>query len=99
MMPAQEGEAMIGSKRAGFIVGISGFLLFASCAVQAQDGAGVFQRICSNCHREGAPDAPSPSTLRNTPWQTILTALETGKMTAIGSTISAVDRTAVAKYL
>jgi polyvinyl alcohol dehydrogenase (cytochrome) len=67
--------------------------------MQAQDGASVFQKVCSTCHRDGAPDAPSPSTLRSLPSQTILTALETGKMTAIGKTLTAADRTAVAKYL
>jgi polyvinyl alcohol dehydrogenase (cytochrome) len=67
--------------------------------MNAEDGPSVFQKVCSNCHRDGAPDAPSPSTLRSTPWQTIVTALETGKMTAIGSTLSAADRIAVAKYL
>ena len=90
---------MIGSRPTISLLRISGFLLFASYAAQAQDGAGVFQRICSMCHREGAPDAPSPATLRSTPWQTILSALETGKMTAVGGTLSAADRTAVAKYL
>ena len=67
--------------------------------MQAEDGATVFQRVCSNCHRDGAPDAPSPSTLRSTPWQTILTALETGKMTAVGATLGSADRLAVSKYL
>jgi polyvinyl alcohol dehydrogenase (cytochrome) len=67
--------------------------------MHAQDGANVFQRVCSNCHRDGAADAPSPSTLRSTPWQTILTALETGKMSTVGATLPAADRVAVAKYL
>jgi len=65
----------------------------------AQDGARVFQTICSNCHREGSADAPSPATLQSLPWQTILAALETGKMTSIGATLSAADRSGVAKYL
>jgi polyvinyl alcohol dehydrogenase (cytochrome) len=90
---------MIGSGRIGFLLRISGVLLSVGCAMNAQDGATVFQKVCSNCHRDDAPDAPSPSTLRSTPWQTILTALETGKMTTIGTTLSAADRTAVAKYL
>src|SRR5438874_646067 len=81
------------------MIRISGLLLLASCIMQAQDGASLFQKVCASCHRDGAPDAPSPSTLRSLPSQTILTALETGKMTAIGSTLSAADRTAVAKYL
>ena len=63
-------------------------LVLAGVAAQAQEGEKVFQTICSNCHRDGAPDAPAPSTLRSLPWQTILTALESGKMTAIGGTLS-----------
>jgi len=73
--------------------------VFAGVAVQAQEGEKVFQTICSKCHRDGAPDAPAPSTLRSLPWQTILTALESGKMTAIGGTLSGEQRNAVAKYL
>jgi polyvinyl alcohol dehydrogenase (cytochrome) len=74
-------------------------LVFAGAALQAQEGEKVFQTICSKCHRDGAPDAPAPSTLRSLPWQTILTALESGKMTAIGGTLSGDQRDAVAKYL
>ena len=80
-------------------IGIGLFFVFAGMAVQAQEGEKVFQTICSKCHRDGAPDAPAPSTLRSLPWQTILTALESGKMTAIGKTLSVEQRDAVAKYL
>ena len=65
----------------------------------AQDGAGVFQQICATCHRDGANDAPSPATLRSLPADTILKALESGKMAPIGSSLSEADRAAVAKYL
>ena len=74
-------------------------LVFAGVAVQAQEGEKVFQTICSKCHRDGAPDAPAPSTLRSLPVTTILTALESGKMMAIGKTLSGDQRDAVAKYL
>ena len=74
-------------------------LVFAGVTVQAQEGEKVFQNICSKCHRDGAPDAPAPSTLRSLPVTTILTALESGKMVAIGKTISGDQREAVAKYL
>jgi polyvinyl alcohol dehydrogenase (cytochrome) len=66
---------------------------------QAQDGAGVFQTVCAQCHRDGAADAPSPATLRSLPVQTILTALESGKMQAVGVGLNAAQRQAVAKYL
>ncbi len=75
--------------------------IFAALAagLYAQSGEGTFNMICSNCHRDGANDAPSPATLRSLPVQTILTALESGKMKAIGDSLSAADREAVAKYL
>ena len=81
-----------------FLVAVSIVPQFQSQA-RAQDGAGSFQTICANCHRDGAPDAPSPATLRSLPWQTILAALENGKMMAVGASLSVADRTAVAKYL
>ena len=74
--------------------------LLAGCAVSAQDGAAVFQSICSNCHREGSTtQAPLPDVLRKMPWETILTALESGKMKAVGDTLGAEQRLAVAKFL
>jgi polyvinyl alcohol dehydrogenase (cytochrome) len=80
---------------------VSILLLAVSAAglLHAQDGAGVFQQICSACHRDGANDAPSPATLRSLPADTILKALESGKMASIGGSLSATDRAAVAKYL
>ena len=75
------------------IVGL--VLVFAGVAVQAQEGEKVFQNICSKCHRDGAPDAPAPSTLRSLPVTTILTALESGKMMAIGKSLSGDQRDAV----
>ncbi len=67
---------------------------------QNRDGAAVFQMVCSNCHREGSnTQAPLPDVLRHMPVQSIVTALETGKMAAIGSGLSAAERTAVAGYL
>jgi polyvinyl alcohol dehydrogenase (cytochrome) len=66
----------------------------------AQDGAELFRNDCSTCHRSGSPtQAPLPETLRRLPAQTILTALESGKMRSQGSLLSSPQRNAVAKYL
>src|ERR1700757_4288180 len=91
---------MIVSKRIVFC-GISSLLWVAGGAqAQNRDGATVFQQVCNNCHRENSPtQAPLPDVLRKMPVQAILTALETGKMAAIGANLSASERTAVAGYL
>jgi len=69
-------------------------------AAWAQDGEKVFNTVCSACHREGSPtQAPLPDVLRRMPRTSILTALESGKMRAIGATLSAADRLAVSNYL
>ena len=70
--------------------------------VQAQnrDGAAIFQGVCSNCHKENSPtQAPLPDVLRKMPVQAILTALESGKMAAIGKNLSATEKTNIATYL
>jgi polyvinyl alcohol dehydrogenase (cytochrome) len=91
---------MIVSKRI-VLCGISSLLWVAGGAqAQNRDGATVFQQICSMCHRENSPtQAPLPDVLRKMPVQAIVTALETGKMAAIGANLSASERTAVAGYL
>lgn len=76
--------------------------LACSTTTQAQnrDGSTVFQMVCSNCHKQGSnTQAPLPEVLRKMPVQAILTALETGKMAAIGAGLSASERSAVASYL
>jgi polyvinyl alcohol dehydrogenase (cytochrome) len=66
----------------------------------AQDGAEIFRNQCSTCHRSGSPtSAPVPEALRSLSPQTILAALETGKMRAQGSALNPVERGVVAKYL
>jgi polyvinyl alcohol dehydrogenase (cytochrome) len=78
----------------------STLLLLGRCTVQAQDGEKVFQKVCTACHRDGSPtQAPLPEVLRGMPWQAIQTALESGKMRAIGASLSPAERLAVAKYL
>lgn len=67
---------------------------------QNRDGQAVFQMVCSNCHKEGSTtQAPLPDVLRKMTVQAILTALETGKMQAVGKNLSASERAAVASYL
>jgi polyvinyl alcohol dehydrogenase (cytochrome) len=71
-----------------------------SMQAQNRDGATVFQTVCSKCHSEGSTtQAPLPDVLRRLPVQTILTALETGKMAAVGAGLSPAERVAVAGYL
>src|SRR5215472_12012693 len=71
-----------------------------SCAAFAQTAAELFQSKCAGCHSSpNSVGAPLPESLRQMSWQTILTALESGKMKAIGGRISAADREAVAKYI
>lgn len=90
---------MIVSKRTVFC-GISTLLLVAGAQAQNRDGTTVFQQVCSNCHKQNSPtQAPLPDVLRKMPVQAILTALETGKMAAIGANLSASEKTAVAGYL
>ena len=67
---------------------------------QNRSGAAVFTTICSTCHKANSPvNAPAPEVLKSMPVQSILTALESGKMKQVGSGLSAAERTNVAKYL
>ena len=76
------------------------WLLLGSFAAMAQDGAELFRNHCSTCHRAGSStSAPLPEALRNLPAQTILAALESGKMRAQGALLNAGERKLVADYL
>src|SRR5712692_9994984 len=66
----------------------------------AQSPDSLFQTRCASCHNTGnAVGAPLPETLRQMSWQSILAALETGKMTGVGNAISPAQREAIAKYI
>lgn len=79
---------------------IAGWLLLGCLSALAQDGAEVFRNHCSTCHRAGSTtSAPLPEVLRSLPPQTILAALETGKMRSQGSLLSPSERNLIAKYL
>ena len=65
----------------------------------AQNPDALFQARCASCHTAGnAVGAPLPETLRQMSWQSILGALETGKMKAIGESLSSTEREAIAKH-
>ncbi len=77
-------------------------LMFVAAAAAgiAQSPEVLFQTRCAGCHSQNnAVGAPLPGTLRQMSWQSIVAALETGKMKGIGSGISAVEREAIAKFL
>lgn len=76
--------------------------LFAivATAVSAQTPGELFETRCAGCHRaDNSVGAPLPGTLRAMQWQTILAALEGGKMKAIGDAISPAQREAIAKFI
>ncbi len=65
-----------------------------------KDGSYLFHSRCASCHTPfNAVRAPWPETLRMMPQPAILTTLESGKMSAVGSGMSHEQRVAVANYL
>ena len=75
-------------------------LMIAAAAGFAQSPDALFQARCAQCHKsDNAVGAPLPETLRQMSWQTILAALETGKMKAISEEITSGQREAIAKYM
>ena len=65
-----------------------------------KDGSYLFHSRCASCHTPfNAVRAPWPDSLRLMPQPAILTALERGKMSAVGSGMSHEQRVAVANYL
>src|SRR5215510_3457752 len=58
-------------------------------SVLAQNSDSLFQMHCANCHRTAnSVAAPLPETLRQMSWQSILAALETGKMKGVGDALT-----------
>lgn len=65
-----------------------------------KDGSYLFHSRCVSCHAPfNATRAPWPNTLKLMLQPAILTALENGKMSAVGSAMSHEQRVAVANYL
>ena len=79
---------------------IAAWFLLGYLPAVAQDGAEVFRNHCSTCHRaSSSTSAPLPEALRSLPAQTIVAALESGKMRAQGALLNAGERKLVADYL
>lgn len=69
-------------------------------SLHAQTADALFQMTCSQCHNAGNNvGALLPETLRQMSWQTILSALESGKMKTIGDGLTGAQREAIAKSL
>jgi polyvinyl alcohol dehydrogenase (cytochrome) len=74
-------------------------ILVLSALGRAQDGTSLFILHCATCHSANSgAHAPLPEVLRQMPWEQILQALETGDMKAQGATLTAPQRTAVARF-
>src|SRR5215475_10506360 len=72
----------------------------AEAAAIAQGADALFQQRCASCHNATSTvGAPLPETLRQMSWQSILAALETGKMTGVGNGMTAGEREAIAKSI
>ena len=70
-------------------------LLLFSTALTAQDGAALFEKHCSICHRAGSKvRAPLPEALSQMSRQAIMTSLETGSMKIQGAALNAAERAA-----
>lgn len=66
----------------------------------APDGKLLFEQNCTICHKAGADNrTPLPETLKKLPNSAIVAALETGSMKAQGSSLSAIERQAIADFL
>jgi polyvinyl alcohol dehydrogenase (cytochrome) len=81
-------------------VGCLLLLIVTAGVATAQGPEALFQAQCAQCHNTGnTVGAPVPETLRQMSWQSVLAALETGKMKAIGDGLTAAQREAIAKFI
>lgn len=79
---------------------LSASVSVAQTGTARTDGAKLFQAHCATCHAPFNPmRAPWPQTLQLMTEQTILQALETGKMQAQGATMTHDERFTLANYL
>jgi polyvinyl alcohol dehydrogenase (cytochrome) len=75
-------------------------LFIIACAALADDGATLFEKYCSVCHRpDSATRAPLRDALARMPRHTIVAALETGSMKTQGAALTASERRTVAEFL
>ena len=85
---------------AGSSLGLALLVSMFTGVASAQEGEAVFNKLCVNCHKDGSPtQAPLPDVLRKMSADSILDALENGKMKAISQGLSPAERQAVAKFL
>jgi mono/diheme cytochrome c family protein len=54
---------------------------------------------CKSCHEPGQPGAPDISVLRMLPPAAIILSLESGKMKAMGATLTADEKRAIAGFI
>src|SRR5258707_10933225 len=75
------------------------FLLLASTATFAQDGAALYRQNCAACHDAGVDRAPARDALQMMSAERVLNALENGAMLSMASRMSATDRRAIAQFV
>jgi polyvinyl alcohol dehydrogenase (cytochrome) len=79
---------------------MTGLVLTLAGLCAAQEGTRVYLDHCQQCHDQNSDaHAPLVESLANIPWQDIVKTLETGNMRAQGASLTAEERTAVARYL
>ena len=82
---------------------ISLFLLVAffdqAPAPSLSDAQLNYEFHCKSCHEPGQPGVPDISVLRKQSPDAIVRALESGKMKAMGSTLTREERRAIAEFI
>src|SRR5262249_35733373 len=77
-------------------------LIWTCLSIEAfsQSPEALFQARCAQSHTaNNTVNAPLPETLRAMSWQSILAALETGKMKGIGDALTGSEREAISKHV
>jgi polyvinyl alcohol dehydrogenase (cytochrome) len=75
-------------------------LFMIACGAWAQDGAALFEKHCTSCHRPGTDTrAPLREALARMPRPAILAALETGSMKTQGAALTAAERRTLVEFL
>jgi len=75
------------------------FLLLASTAAFAQDGAALYRRDCASCHDMGVDRAPARDALQTMTAERVLAAMESGPMISMASRDNGAERRAIAQYV
>jgi polyvinyl alcohol dehydrogenase (cytochrome) len=89
--------------RAAFLLGLGAALCLPGCSrkpAPPPDGAALFVQKCAGCHRpDNAMRAPAPEVLHQMTKDTILAALDSGRMRWEGKLLSKAKREAIAEYV